>query len=41
MQQIFYQELRFKNDKGKDYADWENKTLGDVLDYVQPTKYLV
>lgn len=41
MQQIFSQELRFKNDKGKNYPDWENKTLGDVLDYIQPTKYLV
>lgn len=41
MQQIFSQELRFKDDKGKNYPDWENKTLGDVLDYIQPTKYLV
>ncbi len=41
MQQIFSQELRFKNDKGINYTNWENKTLGDVLDYIQPTKYLV
>jgi len=31
MQQIFSQELRFKADDGSDYADWEEKKLGDVL----------
>lgn len=30
MQQIFSQELRFKNDKGKNYPDWETKTLGEI-----------
>lgn len=41
IQQIFSQELRFKNDDGSDFDDWEKKSLGDVLDYEQPTKYLV
>lgn len=30
MQQIFTQELRFKDDIGNDYADWEEKKLGDL-----------
>lgn len=41
MQQIFSQELRFKDDDGQDFPEWEEATLGDVLDYEQPTKYLV
>jgi type I restriction enzyme S subunit len=41
MQQIFSQELRFKDDNGNDYPEWEEKTLGECLDYIQPTKYLV
>jgi type I restriction enzyme S subunit len=41
MQKIFSQELRFKDDNGNEYADWEEKKLGDCLDYIQPTKYLV
>ncbi|MBE0392457.1 restriction endonuclease subunit S [Flavobacterium sp. PL002] len=32
MQQIFSQELRFKDDKGNDYADWEEKKLGEVAE---------
>lgn len=31
MQQIFSQQLRFKDDDGRDFPGWENKTIGDVL----------
>lgn len=41
MQQIFRQELRFKDDSGQDFPEWEEAPLRDVLDYEQPTKYLV
>jgi type I restriction enzyme S subunit len=30
MQQIFSQELRFKDDDGQEFPEWEEKTLGDV-----------
>ena len=41
MQKIFNQEIRFKADDGSQFCDWEEKKLGDILDYIQPTKYLV
>jgi type I restriction enzyme S subunit len=49
MQKIFSQEIRFKDDasaelstgNGKDFAEWEEKSLGACLDYEQPTPYLV
>ncbi len=41
IQKIFSQELRFKDGDGKEFADWVNKELGELLDYEQPTKYLV
>lgn len=41
MQKIFSQEIRFKQDDGSDFPDWEEVALGDVLDYEQPTKYIV
>lgn len=41
MQQLFSGKLRFRDEKGKAYPKWEEKRLGDALDYIQPTKYLV
>lgn len=41
MQKIFSQKLRFKADDGSEFPEWEEKKLGDILDYIQPTKYLV
>lgn len=33
MQQIFSQQIRFKDENGEDYPDWEEKRLGDKLDF--------
>ena len=41
MQKIFSQELRFKDDDGRDFPEWEDEALENLLDYEQPTKYLV
>ena len=41
MQKLFGQEIRFKDEQGEEYPDWEEKRLSDVLNYVQPTAYLV
>lgn len=30
IQKIFNQEIRFKDDNGNDFADWEEKTLGEL-----------
>ena len=30
MQKIFSKELRFKDDEGRDYPEWEEKKLGDI-----------
>lgn len=41
MQQIFSQKLRFKDDDGHDFPEWNEQTIDELLDYEQPTKYLV
>ena len=33
MQKIFTQEVRFKDDKGKDFPKWEEKKLGEVANF--------
>ncbi|MEZ5451775.1 MAG: restriction endonuclease subunit S [Thiothrix sp.] len=33
MQQLFSQQVRFKDDDGRDYPDWEEKRLGDVASF--------
>ncbi|MFM6198862.1 MAG: restriction endonuclease subunit S, partial [Dolichospermum sp.] len=32
MQQLFSQELRFKDDDGRDFPDWEEKLFGEIAD---------
>lgn len=32
MQKIFSQELRFKNENGNNYPDWEVKKIGEIMD---------
>ena len=41
MQKIFSREIRFKDENGQDYPEWEEVVLSELLDYLQPTKYLV
>lgn len=41
MQKIFNQEIRFKDNNGNDFENWEEKSLGECLEYEQPTNYLV
>ena len=33
MQKIFNQEIRFKDDNGNDFADWEEKALGEIAKF--------
>ena len=33
MQKIFSQKIRFKDDDGKKFLEWEEKKLGDICDY--------
>ena len=35
MQQIFSQELRFKNEDGLEFADWESKSLGEIASFIK------
>ena len=35
MQQIFKQELRFKDDDGQEFPEWEEKTLDEVIEQMQ------
>ena len=34
MQKIFSQELRFKDSNGNDYPEWEEKTLGNYINFL-------
>ncbi len=36
MQQLFTQALRFKDDNGNDFPEWEEKTLGEIAKLYQP-----
>lgn len=35
MQRLFNQDLRFTNDSGEPFPDWEEKRLGDMFDWVR------
>ena len=35
MQKLFNQEVRFKADDGSDFPDWEEKTLGDLGEFIK------
>lgn len=39
MQQIFSQELRFKNDDGSDFEEWEEKKLGEIATFINGKAY--
>ncbi|MFY7730999.1 MAG: restriction endonuclease subunit S, partial [Flavobacterium sp.] len=41
MQKLFSQQIRFKDDEGKDFPEWEYEELGNLLKYEQPTRYIV
>lgn len=39
MQQLFSGKLRFKDENGKDYADWEEKSFGSVTKFINGKAY--
>lgn len=41
MQRLFLQSLRFTKPDGSPFPDWDDRELGEILDYEQPTSYLV
>lgn len=41
MQKIFNQEIRFKDDDGSEFCEWEEKTLDDVLKTVSTKLYQI
>ena len=41
MQQIFNQTIRFKKDDGGEFGAWREVQLKDILNYEQPTRYIV
>ena len=41
MQKIFSREIRFKDENGNSFPDWDKKSFEELLDYEQPNKYIV
>jgi len=41
MQKLFTGQVRFKDEAGKSFPDWEKKELGELLSYKQPTEFIV
>jgi type I restriction enzyme S subunit len=39
MQQIFSQELRFKDDDGRDFPEWDVLAFGDIFYFIQTNSY--
>ncbi len=39
MQQIFNQQIRFKDDDGKDYPDWDEKELGSIFSFIPTNSF--
>ena len=41
MQKIFNQELRFKDENGNNYPEWEERKLSEIINYISSGKTLV